>query len=245
MKEYSEKNWKNIASRYLFFGIVSDILKSIEGGCITGAFTLSFCVIDYMGLALNPKVKNDSKGFKKFIVEYMSKFNENYSKTTDQLYAIRCSIVHTHGLAQSTKTLKIFPSYTYLESTNHLKVDDNKILKDGRKGFIISLANLTTDLICGIELFFRNYPLDKNLSEWIQKLTLCKLFPDELFLIKLDGYTNDNWKHLKNHHAYLEILDDNDDIYTTRIKLLEKINHSIQKNITDKLSERYQRKINL
>ena len=48
--------------RYKFFStVICDILKTVESAAFTGAFTLSFCCIDHMGLAIKPESTINTK----------------------------------------------------------------------------------------------------------------------------------------------------------------------------------------
>ena len=78
--------------------VIADILKAIQGGSYGGAFVLTFCCIDYMSFAMQPnKEKNTSGDFKAFIRKYLVPINEKYLEYESQLYAFRCSLVHTYG----------------------------------------------------------------------------------------------------------------------------------------------------
>jgi hypothetical protein len=45
----------NVCKFDFFDTAIADILRAIDGRALMGAFILSFCCIDYMGMAMKPR----------------------------------------------------------------------------------------------------------------------------------------------------------------------------------------------
>jgi len=109
----------NIAKMKIFTYVIGDILKSISGGALMGAFIQSFCLIDYLS-AIARLTNNDAIG------DNYEKFVECYFKDYDQkkLYAIRCGLVHTYGQSRSMESADL-DGYTFQHKNpaNHRKYD--------------------------------------------------------------------------------------------------------------------------
>ncbi len=229
-----ENGWEKFSYRYIFFGIVSDILKSIDGGSITAPFTLSFNCIDYIS-HLNPaqlkNTDNHPEDYKCFVRNYMGRFNSEYENKADQLYAARCSFVHTHGKSDKTTKAKIFLSLDYKDCSAHLKEDTNVRFSDDRNKFTINLPSLVTDLICGIELFFREVQDLSLLAVNINKLLILNEYYKVLQQFQLEYIINNNRKLLKEHHKILGLLDRDDDLEIIRKDVLNCVYTSVQENI--------------
>ena len=159
---------ENIIKHKFYSSVISDIIKAIQGECFTGAYTLSFCCIDYMGLALNPgKDKNVKSDFIAFVGNYMNKINGNYGKYGDQLYAIRCSLVHSYGPSNSTDKLSFMPHLAfYMPMEFHLWIE----AKNNKTTFYLVLADFVSDLIASIALFFNEIQDPKHYEIWEGKL---------------------------------------------------------------------------
>lgn len=230
--------WEKFSYRYIFFGIVADILKSIDGGSVTAPFTLSFTCIDYMSHLipdeLNDKIKEkdkDREGFKGFIRNYMGKFNSEYKDCADKLYAARCSFVHTHGYADATKKVNIFLSLDYTNCSAHLKEDTNVRFTDERNKFIINLPSLVTDVICGVELFFREDRDLSSLAGKIDRLLIHNLYFRDLKQFQLEYLINSNRSLLVGHHKILGLLDRDIDMEIIHNDVLNSVYTSVQENI--------------
>lgn len=146
---------------------VADVFRAIDGGSIMGAFILSFCCIDYMGAAFEPRKKNTRKEFKKFVKEYMGAINNKYQNLENEIYAIRNSLVHTYGQSDAIEEINLHPSFSHLHPELHLKM---QIVED--KTMIgLNLPEFTGELVAAIEKYFRqNVGLDENSIIWKLKL---------------------------------------------------------------------------
>ena len=78
--------------KYDFFDTaIADILRAIDGGSLMGSFILSFCCIDYMGLALDPTKKNTRSDFQSFVREYLGAINPKYQTLQKIFVTSLCS----------------------------------------------------------------------------------------------------------------------------------------------------------
>ncbi|MFN8143538.1 MAG: hypothetical protein U0073_03875 [Bacteroidia bacterium] len=119
--------------KYQFYStVIADILKAVDGGSFGGAFVLSFCCIDYLGkpLTMNGIKANSGKNeYKRFISHYLTKVNKNYGGLHDQLYAIRCSLVHTYGESDASQAIKIKPQFLFGDTLfDHLRFETKQIV---------------------------------------------------------------------------------------------------------------------
>lgn len=188
--------------------VVADILKAIQGGSFGGAFVLSFCCIDYMGLALNPsKASNTNVDFKNFVATYMTQVNQNYSGYEEHLYAMRCSLVHTYGESVATKKLNFTPQFRFMTSPfdyHHLTYSNTE------NKFTVNLSNFVSEIIIAVELFFRNNNNSfDNLKLWSSKLYYPQGLAEwaERNLILQRGKLK-----YQNIHPFLETLDEEFDL---------------------------------
>jgi hypothetical protein len=216
---------ENILKYQFYSTVIADILKAIEGGSFGGAFILSFCCIDYMGNPLAQgagKAKNDKNDYKNFITDYLSEVNSKYSNLTEQLYAIRCSLVHTYGESDATRTLEIIPQFLFGDLlSNHLWFDtaENKLH--------ISLSDFISDLILAIHLFFMR--ISKAKIDWLPKL----YYPQNIkAFLDIQRIKNGHPIVYKSIHPFLEIFDKEND--TTHIR-------TTIKNIIEEEIERHKR----
>ena len=191
--------------RHKFYSsIVADILKALEGGSFGGAFILSFCCIDYFStpIALQKnKLKPDKNDFKSFISEYMAKANPKYSILHNQLYAIRCSLVHSYGESDATNKIQLIPHLLYGDDITdlHLTFENDRIL-------YINLADFVSELIAAIEHFFQLNSESIILNEWYLKLYIPQNLKAtfDRSMIKMGEPIN-----YKSIHKMLEILESN------------------------------------
>ena len=84
-----------------FFGMaIADILRSMRGRSLMGAFTLTMCAIDalaYLRGALPSK--RNRENFENWVTDWMVPLNSRCRP--DVLYALRCGLVHTYGYAEA------------------------------------------------------------------------------------------------------------------------------------------------
>ena len=197
---------KSISLKVDFYcAIIRDILNDCVIGSHISALILSMCCIDYMDIPLSGNKKNTCAEFKLFLGDYMSHSNNNYKDVSvqDSIWAIRCSLVHTFGDSIKTNNLNIKPR---LEYGNNLERQHLRIFNDdnGSK-FIISISQFVSEVIAGVEKFFRENTDHDLFIEWYKKLIIISGFSgaiNKLSCIKDDIII------YKNIHNVLSILDD-------------------------------------
>ncbi|MGC4034442.1 MAG: hypothetical protein QM764_00680 [Chitinophagaceae bacterium] len=133
-----------------------------------GAFILSFCCVDYMGAAYNPRKKNTRVEFKRFVKEYMGSINNRYQVLSNEIYAIRNSLIHSYGRSVATDEINLQPTFSHLYSDLHLKTfkqEDQSII------IVLNLPEFVGELVAAIEKYFReNIGLNENSVIWQLKL---------------------------------------------------------------------------
>lgn len=206
--------------------VIADILKAIQGGSFGGAFILSFCCIDYMSVAMQPnKDKNTNEDFKSFIRTYLTPINDKYSSYENELYAFRCSLVHTYGQSDATKKLNIIPQFGY----NLPPFEDHLHFSPAKNKLTLNLSNFVSELICAVELFFKSSEDNiDNLKVWANKL----YYPQglgELLERKLIR-ENKAIKH-ENIHPYLATFDKELNMINNCADLKEKIENDMIKHL--------------
>ena len=211
--------------KYNFFSsAVADIVRSISGGALTGGYILSFCCIDYLGLALHPEKTNTKSDFKEYIEKYLGQINQNYIKYSDHLYAIRCSLVHSYGPSDATEKLDFMPHLLHSDEfdTNHLEYWGKE------KKLFIALPNFVADLISSI-IFFFNVNTDENqYREWYRKLFYDSSIRQ--FMKRREIRETGNFKFSEIHPIF-EIIDRESDIYLINDSLKEKLKNIIMPNV--------------
>jgi hypothetical protein len=150
--------------------VIGDILKSFENGAFTGSMVQALCCLDYLGLALSLDLNNHtSKDFKKYLMEYMGMINSKYAEYSNEIYAIRCALIHTYGIAKATNE-KVYPYFIYnsseLSGYKHLDMSNEKQLT-------ICISIFIADLIISIENFI-NISSIENLKKWEGMLLIPK-----------------------------------------------------------------------
>jgi hypothetical protein len=158
--------------KYDFFDTaIADILRAIDGDCLLGSLILSFCTIDYMGLALNPNKKNTGSDFKKFVKVYMGSINPKYLGISEQIWAVRNSLVHTYGKSDATEKMNLDFQLSHQDPERHLD-----IVRDGeRQKILINLPEFVSEIIAAVEKLFRdNAENDVLLKCWYEKLLIIQ-----------------------------------------------------------------------
>jgi hypothetical protein len=191
----------NIVKFDFFDTAVADILRAIDGSSLMGSFILSFCCIDYMGLAMNPtKEKNSSDDFKLFVRDWMSSANESYRVLDEHLWAVRNSLIHTYGESKATKDMNLSFSFSHEHPENHLR-----LIEDPKPTLWFNLPDFVAELVSSIEQFFREKACDESLLQtWYSKLIIVQGAAS--YLERLDILHRQKPEH-KRSSRYLAILD--------------------------------------
>jgi len=163
------------AVKYLFFkDVIADMVKAIEGGALTGAFTLSFCCIDYLGFGMYPwRKKNEKKDFIIFVKEYMGDFDQRYSKYAEYIYSARCSFIHSFSQSKSEENLGVNLIYMFADNGPNEPYHLKESVVKNKKSIFIVLVDLLTDIIASASYFFNGID---NLSKSKNGMTKFIMF---------------------------------------------------------------------
>ncbi len=137
---YHKRNFFNTA--------IADILRAIDGGSKIGAFTLTFCLTDHLTW-LEFGHTADLKGhFSKWIEKRLTPHYIFYKYYGDELYSVRCALVHTYGPSKEMINKK-FEGYllSFENVGSHLQKINSGILR-------LCLYSFLTDVIFASHLFF-------------------------------------------------------------------------------------------
>ena len=159
----------NICKFDFFDTAVADILRAIDGGSLMGSFVLSFCCIDYMGMAINPsKRKNSSQEFKQFVSDYLATVNPKYKNLTNHIWAVRNSLIHVYGQSDATARMNIGFVCSHKEPDQHLRIIHNP-----NQQICLNLPDFVSELVAAIEHFFRTNKGNEPLFQtWYSKLLI-------------------------------------------------------------------------
>lgn len=168
--EYHKRNFFNTA--------IADIFRAIDGGSRIGAFTLTFCLIDHLAW-LEFGHSTDIKGhFARWIQKRLRPhyiFYENYG---EELYSVRCGLVHTYGPSKEILNQKFEGYKLYFEYVGmHLQKVNNGTLK-------LCLYSLLTDVVFAAHLFFEELEKEANIEifERLQKqIVILNVDPPVLY----------------------------------------------------------------
>jgi hypothetical protein len=130
------------AEMKIFSYVIGDILKTIKGGALMGAFIQTFCLIDYLAaIARLANNNQNAANYKEFIEKYLRGYDP------EKLYAIRCGLVHTYGQSERMKKAKL-DGYIFQHKNpeNHKKYMDNV--------YRLNLSNFVFDIIKATFQFF-------------------------------------------------------------------------------------------
>ncbi len=143
---YHKRNFFNTA--------IADILRAIDGCSKIGAFTLTFCLIDYLAW-LEFGHTADLKGhFSKWVQKRLTPHYIFYKNYGEELYSVRCALVHTYGPSKEMINQKFQGYQLHAEYVGmHLQKVNSGVLK-------LCLYSLLTDVIYAAHLFFEE--LNKN-----------------------------------------------------------------------------------
>ena len=211
--------------KYKFFSsAVADIVKALSGGALTGGYILSFCCIDYLGLALHPDKTNTKSDLKEYLEKYLGKVNPNYIKYSDHLYAIRCSLVHSYGPSDATERLDFMPHLLHFDDLDTMHFN----YWGEEKKLFISLPDFVADLISSIICFFNINTDENQYREWSRKLfydSSLRQFRKRSEIRKTGCFK------FSDIHPIFDIIDRESDIHLINENLKENLKRIIMPNV--------------
>jgi hypothetical protein len=193
----------NICKFDFFDTAVADILRAIDGGSLMGSFVLSFCCIDYMGMAINPnKQKNSSVEFKQFVTDYLGAINPKYQNLSEYIWAVRNSLIHVYGESDATAKMNIGFVCSHEHPEYHLR-----LIKDPKEQIWLNLPDFVSELVAAIEHFFRsNKTNDALFQTWYSKLLIISGATTAWF-DRIDAVNTQRPTHKRSHRC-LTVLDE-------------------------------------
>jgi hypothetical protein len=84
----------DLLKRNFFNHAIADIYRALDGKSMIGAFILTFCLIDCLNWI---EFGNQKRGFNKWIVKRLLPQNLYYNNKEEELYSVRCGLVHCYG----------------------------------------------------------------------------------------------------------------------------------------------------
>ena len=149
-----------LAKIKIFSYVVGDIIKTIRGGALMGAFVQCFCLIDYLA-AIGREANNDkiSDNYEKFIENHLNYYDPK------KLYAVRCGLIHTYGPSNSMKDADL-DGYAFQHKNPRIH---NKYYE---RIYYLNLSNFLFDIIKTTYDFFNKIEKvpERDLSEYCRRM---------------------------------------------------------------------------
>lgn len=197
----------NYYKRNFFNTAIADIYRALDGKSHIGAFTLTFCLIDNLTWLEFGHTTDLKVNFCKWIKKRLAPMYIFYEPHAEELYSVRCALVHTYGPSNEMIKKKYDGYLLNVERTgSHLQKINNNILR-------LCLYSLLTDTIYAAHLIFDELEQDKS-PEIIKRLEsqikIIGIEPPELY---------------KEMHLALSVMDNKEEIslHTIRADYTEKI----------------------
>jgi hypothetical protein len=153
--------------RSFFNTAVADVYRAIDGKCLIGAFILTFCLIDQMTWI---EYGYELKAFNKWIINRLVPLNIFYTQKDEELYSVRCGLVHSYGPSKQILRQK-FAGYELLQCSPefHLQKVNSSLLK-------VCLYSLLTETAFAAHSVFKEFKLSikKEQINRLEKLIIIK-----------------------------------------------------------------------
>lgn len=134
--------------RNFFNTDVADIYRALDGRSHIGAFILTFCLIDHLSWLEFGFSNNQEKNFIKWVEKRLEPQYIFYKGKAEELYSVRCALVHTYGPSQAMIKSKFDGYQLNVEYVGmHMQKVNNNILR-------LCLYSLLTETIYSAHLFF-------------------------------------------------------------------------------------------
>jgi len=164
-----------LLKRNFFNKAIADIYRALDGKSIVGAFILTFCLIDYLNWI---EFGEQKRVFNKWIIKRLLPQNIFYEEKDEELYSVRCGLVHCYGPSKEIINQK-YLGYHLMECDPglHLQQINNDILK-------ICLYSLLTETIYAAHLIFDELKLtasEEQLNRLKRQVNSNNPSPPELY----------------------------------------------------------------
>ena len=134
--------------RNFFNTAIADVFRAIDAKAEIGAFILTFCLIDYLTWLEYGHENKMKEYFCKWIQEKLKPYHHSYSFLGDELYSIRCGLIHTYGPSKEIKK-QIFLGYDL-----HAGISPYHLDKINSEVLHVSLYHLLCDSVFAAHNFF-------------------------------------------------------------------------------------------
>ncbi len=184
---------------------VGDVLRAIDGKSLMGSMILSFCIIDYMAQVTNGKWSGTRQDFKNYVINQLGDLNPRYKSLSEEMYAIRNSLIHSYGESDSTHRLNL----QFLFSIDDFR-DSHLDLGSIDSGLIMrfDLPKLIAEIVVSVISFFElNKANDALFEEWyLRKIKVN----DYAFFHKRDILPTDKTFPYQEIHSSLTLFNEID-----------------------------------
>lgn len=133
-----------LRKRY-FDTAVADVLRAASGGSLVGSSALALCVLDHLAYLRSPCEKHTPDDYKLLVADYLVPTNAGYRP--EEIYAWRCSLVHTYAKAHAFKNLGLGGvQMTHRQPEQHLQ--------PGVGVLIVNVDTFIADVVWAVRSFF-------------------------------------------------------------------------------------------
>jgi hypothetical protein len=191
-----------LIKRNFFNGPIADIYRALDGNSVVGAFILTFCLIDQLTWV---EFGDKPYGYNEWINKRLVPLNIFYTDNAEELYSVRCGLVHAYGPSKQIIKQKFLGyNLVWCDPGAHLQRINNEILH-------ISLYTLLTDTVYAAHLFFNEFkpliPADQ-LSRLKQQIGINRPDPPQRYadmhpaLGAFDQYDPVELNHVKSRYSH-------------------------------------------
>lgn len=165
----------DLLKRNFFNRAIGDIYRALEGKSITGAFILTFCLIDYLTWIEFGEMKY---GYNQWIEKRLLPLNIYYTNKAEELYSVRCGLVHCYGPSKQIINNK-FLGYIlkYCDPGFHLQSINDRRLR-------VCLYSLITDCVYAAHLIFEEFKVNISKDQEMrlaQQINNSQELPPDLY----------------------------------------------------------------
>lgn len=125
---------------------VGEMLRAVDGRAVMGSVTLGFCIIDYLAY-LRRTSKGNRANYEQIVRDYLVPIDSRYDPK--EMYALRCSLVHTYREADAMKAAKL-EGFFFM----HRRPDVH--LQHDRKTVTLNADSFVTEVVWAVYTFFKD-----------------------------------------------------------------------------------------